>query len=230
VTLSSTTTATPTFRAPAVPGQAPVVLTFRLTATNDLPLSASATVNITIRPATAPVANAGPNQGVKLPALVQLDGSLSSDPSGLPLTYAWTQVSGPAVTLTGTTTVSPSFTTPPRPGLLGFTLTVSNGLLTSTPALVTVTVNASVSDTVIITIAEYRLAQQRLTINATSTIADGSPVLTLLGYGPNKAGVPMTYVGGGLYTVILTGVAQPDSVTVSSSFGGTATSGLTRIR
>ncbi len=230
VTLSGTTTATPTFRAPVVPGQAPAVLTFRLTASNNLPLSASATVTITVKPATAPVANAGPNQGVQLPALVHLDGSLSSDPSGLPLTYAWTQVSGPAVALTGPTTVSPTFTTPPKPGLLGFTLTVNNGLLSSTPSLVTVTVNAGVNDAVIITLAEYRLAQQRLTINATSNIADGSPVLTLQGYGPNKAGVPMTYTGGGIYTVILTGVAQPDSVIVTSSFGGTATSGLTRLR
>jgi hypothetical protein len=206
------------------------VLTFKLTASNNLPLSASTTVDITIKPATAPMANAGPNQGVKLPALVRLDGSLSSDPNGLPLTYSWIQVAGPTVTLTGPSTVSPTFTTPSKPSLLGFTLTVNNGLISSTPSLVTVTVNAAVNDSVIITLAEYRLAQQRLTINATSNIADGSPVLTVQGYGPNKVGVPMTYAGGGLYTLVLTGVAQPDSVTVTSSFGGTATSGLTRIR
>jgi hypothetical protein len=230
VTLSSPSAATPTFRAPVITGLAPVVLTFKLTASNNLPLSATATVAVTVKPASAPQANAGPDQGVKLPAVVHLDGSLSSDPSGLPLTYAWTQVSGPAVALAASTTVSPSFITPAKPGVLGFTLTVSNGLLTSTPALVTVTVNASANDTVIITLAEYRLAQQRLTLTASSTIADGTPALTLQGYGPNGAGVAMTYAGGGLYTVTLSGVAQPNAVTVTSSFGGSATSGLTRIR
>jgi hypothetical protein len=42
--------------------------------------------------------------------------------------------------------------------------------------------------------------------------------------------VKLPFLGGGLYTVILTGVGQPDAVTVTSSFGGTATSPLTRLR
>jgi LmbE family N-acetylglucosaminyl deacetylase len=46
-----------------------------------------------------PIANAGPNQTVQVNALVQLDGSASSDPGGNPLTYQWTQTSGPTVTL-----------------------------------------------------------------------------------------------------------------------------------
>ena len=176
------------------------------------------------------MANAGPNQGVKVSAPVQLNGSLSSDPNGLPLTYAWVQVSGAKVVLAGAATVSPSFTAPAKPGALGFTLIVNDGLASSVAALVTVTVNANVNDTVVITIAEYRIAQQRLSITATSTIADGTPVLTLAGYGVNKAGVRMTSAGGGTYTVILSGVPQPASVTVTSSLGGSATSGLTRIR
>ena len=98
------------------------------------------------------------------------------------------------------------------------------------PIQVTVTVNPNVADTVNITVAEYRIGQQRLTVNATSSIVDGTPALTLMGYGVNGAGVQMTYQGNGLYIVILSGVSQPATVTVNSSFGGTRTSALTKLR
>ena len=228
VTISNPAAVTPTFRAPAAAAQ--VVLTFALTATNNVPLSSTSSVTITVAPVVAPVANAGTNQGVKVNTAVTLNGSLSSDANGLPLTYTWVQVSGTHVVLTGANTVSPTFTTPAAPGVLGFTLTVNNGVLSSAAALVTVTVNANVADTVNITVAEYRIGQQRLTINATSSILDGTPVLTLAGYGPNGTGVQMAYQGNGLYIIILSGVAQPATVTVNSSFGGTKTSGLTKLR
>jgi len=83
---------------------------------------------------------------------------------------------------------------------------------------------------VLITIAEYRTGKQRLTVTASSSIANGTPVLSLAGYGPNGTSLQMPYVGGGLYTVILTGVAQPDTVTVNSNLGGTRTSALTKVR
>lgn len=226
VALSSTTSATPTFRAPTV-GVA-TTLTFQVTATNTVPLSSSSSVNITVNPVLAPVANAGPNQTVKTNTLVALDGSLSSDPNGLPLTYTWTQVSGAAVALSGANTARPTFT-PAASGALGFTLVVNNGVLSSVAALVTVNVTAG-SDTVIITVAEYRIGNQRLTVSATSSVVDGTPILKLMGYGVNGSGVQMSYLGGGLYQVVLNGVAQPATVTVASSLGGTATSGLTKLR
>jgi hypothetical protein len=228
VIISNPAAATPTFKAPVTAAQ--TVLTFTLTATNTALLSSSSSVNITVNPAQAPVANAGTNQGVKVNNAVTLNGSLSTDPNGLPLTYTWVQVSGTHVVLTGANTISPTFTTPAAPGVLGFTLTVNNGILSSAAALVTVTVNANVADTINITVAEYRIGQQRLTVNATSSILDGTPVLTLAGYGPNGTGVQMAYQGNGLYILILSGVAQPASVTVNSSFGGTKTSPLTKLR
>jgi len=51
-----------------------------------------------------------------------------------------------------------------------------------------------------------------------------------MGFGINGTGVPMSYQGNGLYIVVLSGVAQPATVTVNSSFGGTKTSALTKLR
>jgi hypothetical protein len=74
---------------------------------------------------------------------VVLDGTGSSDPSSRALTYAWAQVSGPEGQLDGAATASPRFTVAslagPQP--IAFSLRVSNGLLWSAPAYVTVTVS-----------------------------------------------------------------------------------------
>jgi hypothetical protein len=186
-------------------------------------------VDITVNPVGAPIANAGVNQ-IKNPGqLVTLNGNLSSDPAGLPLTFQWTQVSGPAVVLSSATAASPTFTAPAL-GTLGFTLTVNNGFVSSFAAITTVTINTVGADTVIITVAEYRTGKSRLTVTAASSITDGTPILKLMGYGVNGSGVEMGFLGGGVYTVVLTGVPQPATVRVDSSLGGTQTSPLTRVR
>jgi hypothetical protein len=90
---------------------------------------------------TAPVANAGPNQAVTAGDLVTLTGAGSTDPNGDTLTYAWTLTSIPAgstATLTGATTVSPTFTAD-LAGEYVASLVVSDATLSSTPSTVTVT-------------------------------------------------------------------------------------------
>jgi hypothetical protein len=58
----------------------------------------------------APVADAGPNQLNVAAGAMQLDGSGSFDPDGDPITYQWTQIQGPAVTLSGAGSARASFT------------------------------------------------------------------------------------------------------------------------
>ena len=57
-----------------------------------------------------PVADAGPDQ-IGVPAgTVTLDGSGSYDPDGDPLTFQWSQITGPAVSLSGANTAKATFT------------------------------------------------------------------------------------------------------------------------
>lgn len=90
----------------------------------------------------APVANAGPDQSVTTGAAVTLTGAASSDTDGDPLTYAWTQTGGTAVTLSSATAKSPTFTAPAAATTLTFSLVVRDGALTSTADTVVVNVGA----------------------------------------------------------------------------------------
>jgi hypothetical protein len=85
-----------------------------------------------------PTANAGPSHATDLLLPVTLTGS-GTDPNvpSRPLTFAWTQSSGPSVSLVNANGPVVTFTAPDLPAgsppvALGFTLTVSNGLLSAT--------------------------------------------------------------------------------------------------
>jgi hypothetical protein len=91
-----------------------------------------------------PVAIAGLDQSVTAGTIVTLDGSQSSDPTGQPLTFAWTQTAGPIVTLDNVQSAKPTFVSPAvtTDTVLTFQLIVSNGTSTSAPATVHITVLA----------------------------------------------------------------------------------------
>ena len=88
-----------------------------------------------------PIAKTGSDQTAAKGTLVTLDGSGSSDPNGLPLTYSWAQTSGPQATLTNATSAKATFT-PSTDGVYVFTLTVNDGKL-SASATTKVTVATS---------------------------------------------------------------------------------------
>jgi len=94
-----------------------------------------------------PVANAGVDVSVIAPGPVQLDASLSSDSDGSIVSYAWTQTSGPSVTLIGADSVNSSFATDTftQSETLQFTLTVTDnkGATASDSVAVSVTVEGT---------------------------------------------------------------------------------------
>ncbi len=95
---------------------------------------------------TAPISNAGPDQTVNEGAPVTLTGLASSDSDNdLPLTYSWSQIGTPVVTLSSTTAAQPTFTAPTVTAntVLSFSLVVTDslGLADPTPDTMTVTVN-----------------------------------------------------------------------------------------
>jgi len=94
---------------------------------------------------TAPIGEAGIMQtNVEPFSTVTLDGSSSHDPDADPLTYAWSQTAGPAVTLSSTTAMQPTFIAPAT--LAGTTLTfqliVNDGTVNSTADTVDIVVAA----------------------------------------------------------------------------------------
>ena len=127
VTLSSMSGANPSFTAPSPMTTA--VLAFQVQASDSV-LTAVDTVFVTVQVPTdaAPTANAGASQTVAEGSMVTLSGS-GSDPDGDPLSFSWTQVEGPAVTLSSSTAAMPTFTAPTVGvnTVLRFDLTVSDG-------------------------------------------------------------------------------------------------------
>lgn len=149
VSLQGDTTAQPGFTAPTLAmGAADVTLVFRLVV-DDGAASAQDLVTVTV---TAPVngmptASAGPDQTVASGTTPALDSSGSLDPEGETLSYSWTQLSGPTVTLSDATAATPTFATPvldfgDADVVLVFQLVVSDGVRLSPPDTVQITVTA----------------------------------------------------------------------------------------
>lgn len=113
VTLAGANTATATFTAPNV--AANTVLTFRLRVTDDDGAVGTDEVRITVNPPAGgnqlPTANAGADKNAVSGSNVALPGT-ATDTDGTIASFAWSQVSGTAVTLTNANTANASFTAP----------------------------------------------------------------------------------------------------------------------
>lgn len=226
--------ARPYFTAPAVPaGSLPLVLTFSLVVGNGFTTSAIDRVSVTVVGERTPVVSAGVSQIVNSGTSVTLSGS-AVDPNGsagLPLTYQWRQMAGPAVILAGANGATASFTAPTiaagqLPMNLEFQLTVTDNLGLSAVSSTTVMVQ-SIPDVVTITSAIWRLAQSKLHVNARSSVGGGLPVLTL--HVPGQTDIIMSYdqILGGYGVIVNLPNPGASTITVTSSYGGSAGSPVT---
>jgi hypothetical protein len=181
----------------------------------------------------AVVANAGPDQSVARATsakVVNLDGSKSTKTNA---TYKWAQTGGDKVTLTGDTTLAPSFTlpvfaSPMTNNPLTFTLTVTSGgkvlkdevKVTPVPDRVTATATWKSRD--------FRIEGTGSTVGATVTVRRGGPTGALIGRAPvTAAAAPET---GGVWTLRLRDNAagtNPGTIWVESNLGHAFTAPVT---
>lgn len=252
VTITNAHSATATFIAPVV--AAPTTLTFQLTVGGNN-TTVPATANLLVPVATAPAgtppavtAASAPANPVASGAAVTLTAS-SIDPAGGPVTYVFTPdaaaiaagiVLGPqVVNVDGS--VSVSFVAPIVPTLAGPQTYVFTVAGTSTPSGLTGTTTVSVvvnpaADVVTITAVVYRQAKARLVITATD-VTPGVLLTVTLDTINQATGLPWTGVMGpaipaapGTYSITFSNVDAPNLVTITSSGGGVATSGVTLLR
>ncbi|MGX5819041.1 PKD domain-containing protein [Chitinophaga lutea] len=209
---------------------------FQLKATDNQGASDSAQVTVIVNPANnvAPVANAGNNATITLPATkVTLDGSASADSDGTIVKYRWKQLSGAAgADIADSTIARTEATLPALPGVYIFQLTVTDNGDAAAIAQVTITVNDAAKNALPVANAgsntTITLPQQNANLDGSaSTDSDGSIVSyawTQLGGPAATIASPAAAKSALTLTVSGTYVFQ---LKVTDNQGATATSQVT---
>jgi hypothetical protein len=243
VTITNASQPTATFVAPVV--AAPTTLTFQLTVGGNNATNA-AKANLLVPIATAQhntppavTVSSAPANNVASGAHVIL-AAAAVDPAGGPVTFTWTAPTGITLTSGAADGSVQSFTAPNVPTLSGtqsfiFTATaksVASGL--SGSSTVSVAVNP-INDSVIITAVTYRRAKARLLITATDA-TPGVSLTATLDIINQATGQPWTGVMGpdvppapGNFAITFSNIGPPNLVTITSTGGGSATSGITAL-
>lgn len=247
VTINNPTAAKPTFTAPLVAvGQN---LAFQLIVGDGITVPQSNPATVVV-PIVIPPAGAPPvvSIGLSLPSPIPSTASETLtangvDPSGGQLTYTWTATAG-TVLIPGAadgsiqTFVAPTLAVSTAPVPLTFTVTATSSATGLTgSATVTVVVNPT-GDFILInaTGVVYRTRKGRLVVTATDTTPGVTLTCTLDIINP-ATGLQYTGVMGpavpaapGVFTITFSNVPPPNTVTVTSSAGGVAQSGITFLR
>jgi len=199
---------------------------------NDTALATSATTTVTVNPPLdqPPVVSAGSNQTITLPAnVVTLNGSATD--GSLPLTIAWTTVSGPGPVLfanSSTPVTTAMFVTA---GVYSLQLSASNGQ-TAASATVTITVNPQAntppSGGIVLSPASAGPAYTNTAQQLQATVTNNSGpvanvVVSFTVTGQNATTGPGTTNSSGVATFSYTGQhAGVDAIVATASLGSLA--------
>jgi VCBS repeat-containing protein len=224
------------------------VYVFTLQVTDNGGATASSTVTVTVNAAAppppppanqAPVANAGSNINITLPANnTTLDGTGSSDPDGSIATYAWSKSSGPATYTIANASGATTALTNLVQGVYVFTLQVTDNGGATASANLTVTVNAAAPPPPPANQAPLANAGSNIniTLPANNTSLDGTgssdPDGSIASYAWSKSSGPATYTiaSASAATTGLTNLVQGVYVftlQVTDNGGATASSTVT---
>ncbi|MFN4313799.1 MAG: PKD domain-containing protein, partial [Chitinophagaceae bacterium] len=225
-TLSSTSTANITV-SNLVQGQ----YRYRLTVRDNSNASHADTVQVTVNaaPNQAPVANAGSNQTIILPAnSAQLSGTASSDPDGSISSYRWQQVSGPSNSVLSSTTTATIAVSQLQEGIYTYRLTVTDNLGATASATVSVAVQKAANTAPVANagsdISIYLPVNSVTLTGAASADANG----TITGYlwqqlsGPSQATIAVSSAVTAVVSNLQEGIYY-FSLTVTDNDGATST-------
>ncbi len=201
VGLTGADTVTPSFTAPTVGFDGVNAIVMTLTVTDEEGLTSTDTVVVNVNNVNvAPTANAGSDQTVSEEVLVSLTGSASADSDLVVddvLSFAWTQTAGPAVSLTGANSDTPTFQSPNAAAggeSATFLLTVTDrGLLESTDSVV---INFTDGNTSPIANAGSAQSVDEGVVVALSAAASTDDVLETLEYAWVQSSGPSVAIGG----------------------------------
>ena len=231
VSLTSTTNPTPTFTAPNIDDDEPIVLSFILTGYVPGSGYAQDTAIVKVTPVNhPPLADAGPDQTVREFSRVKLVGE-ASDPDGDRVTSSWSQIAGPEVHYNQFATelsfTSPDVATDEVLNLeFEFRVRDSHGAISTDTAVITVnsinhppTANAGPDQTV--------LENTPVQLNGSGFDADGDE-LTFTWTQKSSAQVEVTQVGTSLSLTSPAGLPNKTAVMifellVEDAFGGSDT-------
>lgn len=158
----------------------PGIYVARLTVTNSLGQTSTASVQVSTF-SVRPTAYAGVDRSVKLNDVVQLDGSGSTDPNGLTLSYQWTLIpaAGSSAKLSDPTAVKPTFVADVVGVFKAQLVVKDSAALTSDPAIVTITTVGNVPPTVNAGQNQNKTVGETVSLNCVGSDPNTPPLLPL---------------------------------------------------
>ncbi len=186
INLVDSDSANASFVAPTEAGQANILVSFRVTATDNGGSSATDTVTITInQPVTnvPPNINAGQDQSVQEGGEVSLS-AVASDNDGSIQSYRWSQLSGTSVSINSASSANASFSAPLVPDgqsqiTLSFQILVTDNSGATSTDSIDITVNTNASNIApSVNAGNDQLVQQQDSVQLTATASDSDGSIT----------------------------------------------------